>query len=61
MVLASKGEASDLDKYEEDEDEDEDMIDGASQTQKAKKKNSQIYFRPFNEYKNLKDWHFEIQ
>lgn len=59
MVLASKGEESDLDKYEDDVDDD--MDDGMSDAQKKKKKMSHIYFRPFNEYKNLKDWHYEIE
>ena len=28
---------------------------------KLNKKNSHIYFKPFNEWKNLKDWHYELK
>lgn len=56
MILASKAKETDLDKYEEDEDE---VMDGTHENKKNKN-NSHIYFRPFNEWKNLKDWHFEL-
>lgn len=34
------------------------MDDG--QEKKKSKNMSHIYFRPFNEYKKLKDWHYEM-
>lgn len=54
----------DLDKYEEDEDEDAEMNDlqpGEEKVEKIDKKLSYIYFRPLNEHKNLKDWHYKLQ
>ena len=56
MIVASKGEETDLDKYEEDE-EDEDMLDD----EKKNKKKSNIYFRPFNEWKNMKEWNYSLE
>ena len=56
MILASKAQESDLDKYEDDEDDME--IDGDD---KKNKKSSNIYFRPFSEWKTLKDWRFELK
>lgn len=48
LVLASEAKESDLDNYEEDDD---DMDDGASNAEKKSKKNSHIYFKPFNEWR----------
>ena len=57
MLIASKAIESDLDNYEDD-DEMEVVDDDDT---KYNKKNSQIYFKPFNEWKNLKDWHYELK
>ncbi len=57
MVVASKGEQQDLDNYEEEEEDDDMEIDGGK-AEKQNNKNSNLYFRPFSEFKNLKDWHF---
>lgn len=57
MMLASKGQESDLDDYEEDEDEME--VDGNDESKL--KKHSHIYYKPFNTYKNMKDWHFALK
>ena len=58
MIIASKALESDLDNYEED-DEMENLED--EENSAHNKKNSQIYFKPFNEWKNLKDWHYELK
>lgn len=58
MLLASKGKESDLDNYEED-DEDDMEIDGNDE--KKRSKYSHIYFKPFNTYKDVKDWHFALK
>lgn len=57
LIIASKGEEDDMDKYEDDviDDNDDMDIDG-NDKKKNKKKNSHIYFKPFNEHKNLKSW-----
>jgi hypothetical protein len=57
MMLASKGQESDLDNYEEDDDEMD--IDGNEENKM--KKYSHIYFKPFNTYKSMKDWHFALK
>ena len=57
VVLASEAQQSDLDAYEEDDDMDAD----GEPDEKSRKKNSNIYFKPFNEWKNLKDWSFELK
>lgn len=46
-----------MDKYEEEDDE----MDIEKKEDKINPKNSHIYFRPFSEIKNLKEWHFELQ
>jgi hypothetical protein len=57
LVIANKAVETDLDKYEEDGD-DEDL---EMEREKDTKKNSHIIFKPFNEHKNLKDWHYELR
>lgn len=61
-MLASQGEMHDMDKYEEDEDEEMDANEQAADDtgEKIDKKLSYIYFKPLNEHKNLKDWHFKL-
>jgi hypothetical protein len=59
LIIASKAIETDLDKYEEEEDDDLDMDN--EKEAKNSKKNSHIIFKPFNEHKNLKDWHFELK
>lgn len=57
LILANKAEEQDQDKYEE--------MDNASDNPEndiqRRLKNSNIYFKPFNEWKNLKDWNFELK
>ena len=59
MVLASKAVESDLDNYEDDEEEEDvDMVD--ENDEKRRKKYAHIYYKPFNSYKSLKDWHYKL-
>lgn len=63
LMLASKAEESNLDDYEDDEaDDDIDGmdIDGLEKALKNKKKYSFVYFKPFSQYKSLKDWHYKL-
>lgn len=60
LFIASKGERmQDLDNYEEDEqiDKDEEKL---PDDQKIEKKRSYVFFKPCNEWKQLKDWHFKL-
>jgi len=53
LVMASKGEDEDLDKYEEDEDiQDKDDVNT---------KSSYLYFRPFDSHKHNGEWHYKMQ
>ncbi len=63
MILASKAIQGDLDEYEDDEaEDDEDMeIDGGAKDKKKQKQYSHIYFKPFSNIKNLKDWHYKLE
>lgn len=49
----------DLDAYEEEEqiDKDEEKL---PDDQKIEKKRSYVFFKPCNEWKQLKDWHFKL-
>lgn len=61
LMTASQGETHDLDKYEEDEDDDQEMNQNQGEsTEKIDKKASYLYYKPLNERKNLKDWHFKM-
>lgn len=57
MLLASKGQESDLDNYEEDDE----GMEVDENDEKNRKKYSHIYFKPFNVWKNQKDWHFALK
>lgn len=60
LFLASKGERmQDLDAYEEEEqiDKDEEKL---PDDQKLEKKRSYVFFKPTNEWKQLKDWHYKL-
>lgn len=60
LMLASQGELQDIDKYE-NEDEDEEMNLNEDKTaEKIDKKCSYVYYKPLNEHKNLKDWHYKL-
>ena len=63
LIIASKGEEDDMDKYEDDDNlSNDDMdIDGNNKKKSKGKKNSHIYFKPFNENKNMKSWQFEFK
>ena len=60
LMIASKAEQQDLDNYEEDE---EQLSQKPSQDEflKVDKKCSYLYYKPLNEWKNLKDWHFKMR
>lgn len=60
LMIASKAEATDLDNYEEDEDQ---VSAKPSQDEylKIDKKASYLYYKPLNEWKNMKDWHFKMR
>ena len=61
LAIASQGEFQDLDKYEEDEEEEADInAAGTTQGEKIDKKASYLYFKPLNERKDLKDWHYKM-
>lgn len=61
LVIASQGEFQDLDKYEEDDEEEADVNAAATtQGEKIDKKASYLYFKPLNERKDLKDWHYKM-
>lgn len=60
LIIASKAIETDMDKYEEDED-DEDMGMNKEKEAKRSAKNSHIIFKPFNENRVLKDWHYELK
>lgn len=59
LMLASQGELQDIDKYEDDDDEDMNL-NGDQNAEKIDKKMSYVYFKPLNEHKNLKDWHYKL-
>ena len=68
MFLASKGsqnggpEDEELDDFIRPDDEDMDMDDnGEGADEKRRKKYSHVQFKPFNTWKNLKDWHFSLK
>ena len=52
----------DLDKYEDDKDDDAEMDKLAvdENIEKIDKKLSYIYYKPLNEHKHLKDWHYKL-
>ena len=60
LMVASKAEQQDLDAYEEDE---EQASQKASQAEflKVDKKCSYLYYKPLNEWKNMKDWHVQMR
>jgi len=65
MLLASKGAEGaegeeDMDDFIRPDDEDIDM-DDPDKDAKKRKKNAHIQFKPFNTYKNIKDWHYTLQ
>jgi ferredoxin-like protein FixX len=64
MLLASKGEGADgeedMDDFIRPDDEDIDM-DDPDKDEKKIKKHAHIQFKPFNTYKNIKDWHFALK
>ena len=53
-------EESDEDEEDEDEEMDANQQPGDEQTEKIDKKLSYIYYKPLNEHKSLKDWHFKL-
>lgn len=65
MILASKGTGAsgeeDLDDFIRPDDEDIDMEDNQEEAEKKRKKHSHIQFKPFNTWKNLKEWHFQLK
>ncbi len=52
MIIASKAQEQEEDEYEDDLEVDE---------QAKRKKNSNIMFKPFNEWKDAKDWSYELK
>ena len=62
LMLASQGEMIDLDKYEDDKDDDAEMdkLAADENIEKIDKKLSYIYYKPLNEHKHLKDWHYKL-
>lgn len=65
MLLASKGADNgeeDMDDFIRPDDEDIDMDDDAAgNEEKKRKKHSHIHFKPFNSWKNVKEWHFALK
>ena len=55
MLLASKGSDTNEDEYENDEEVSMDM------DAKVNHKNSHVYYKPFNEWKNFREWHMELK
>lgn len=63
MLLASKGEGGeedDMDDFIRPDDEDIDMEDGEND-EKKRKKYAHLLFKPFNTWRNMKDWHFALK
>ncbi len=66
MIMASKGaengeDNGEMDDFIRPDDEDEDMDDDPEAAEKRRKKHCHIQFKPFNTWKNLKDWHFALK
>jgi len=58
ILLASKAVEQDIDKYEEDEPLEE---DGEVNEAAKRRKNSNIQFKPLNEWKDVKEWSYELK
>jgi chromosome transmission fidelity protein 4 len=67
MILASKGvenpDEEEMDDFIRPDDEDIDMEDGGEggNEEKKRKRHAHLHFKPFNTWKNLKDWHFALK
>lgn len=57
VLLASQAEVKDEDDYEDDINEDNAMDDDMFK----RRKSSNIQFKPFNEWKDVKEWNFELK
>lgn len=49
-----------MDDFIRADDEDIDMEDG-NNDEKKRKKHAHLLFKPFNTWKNIKDWHFALK
>ena len=58
VILASRAEEKNQDEYEDDciEEDQEDVDEMAK-----RRKNSNIMFHPFNEWKDVKSWNYELK
>ena len=61
VLLASQAEEKNEDAYEDDDDEVGEDGDMAVEEAKRRKKNSNIFFKPFNEWRDVKEWTFELK
>lgn len=57
VLLASMAEASNEDSYEEDPADDK--MDGDDM--ERRRKSSNLQFKPFNEWKDVKEWNYELK
>ena len=57
VLLASQAEEKNEDAYEDDLADEDDMADELLR----RKKNSNIQFKPFNEWKDVKEWNYELK
>ncbi|CDW81941.1 wd repeat and hmg-box dna-binding protein 1-like [Stylonychia lemnae] len=63
LALASEAEKVNEDDYEEDDLEEDEMESDAKKAEREQKKlrkHSHIYFKPFSQYKTLRDWHYQL-
>lgn len=58
LFIASKAQIQTIDDYEDDC-LDDDL--GGVDDQAKRKKNSNIQFKPFNEFKEVKEWNYELK
>lgn len=58
VLLASQAEEKNEDQYEDDLAEDNDMD---QDDMFKRRKNSNIQYKPFNEWKDVKEWNFELK